>query len=113
MSVINRSSLRTSFCNNVVSRSRWAFSLTRSRVSSAERIEVRGFLISWETSAANRSMASIRSDRVSVMPSSERARSPISSLRSSRSGSEMARARPCLTSSAAAESRITGRATNR
>jgi hypothetical protein len=46
----------------------------------AERIEVRGFLISWATSAAKRSMASIRSDSEWVISSSARDRSPISSL---------------------------------
>ena len=42
MSVISRSSRRTSCCNRAVSFSRWASVLTRGRVSSAERIEVRG-----------------------------------------------------------------------
>ncbi len=113
MSVIRRSSRRTSCCSRLVRRARCSSVLTRGRVSSAERIEVRGFLISWLTSAAKRSMASMRVDRVSVMDSSARARSPISSRRSSRSGREMARARCRRTWSAAADSRITGRATNR
>ncbi|MNX99212.1 hypothetical protein D3C86_1316460 [compost metagenome] len=113
MSVIRRSRRRTSCCSRLVRRALCSSVLTRGRVSRAERIEVRGFLISWLTSAAKRSMASIRVDRVSVIDSRARARSPISSLRSSRSGREMARARCRRTWSAAADRRITGRATNR
>ena len=93
MSVISRSIRRTSCFNSAISRALAASSLTSSRVSTAERTEVSGFLISWETSAAKRSMVSMRFDKVSVMDSSERARSASSSLRSPQDrGSEMARA---------------------
>ena len=72
MSVISRSSRRTSCLQDGQSAARARpRSLTRSRVSTAERIEVSGFLISCATSAAKRSMASIRSDRASVMSSSD------------------------------------------
>ena len=97
-----------SFLRIAISRSRAAGSLTRSRVSTAERSEVSGFLISWATSAANRSMASIRSDRDWVMSSSETVRSPISSSRCASCGSEIARARDIRTRSAARASIRTG-----
>ena len=61
-------------------------SVTRSRVSTAERIEVSGLRISWATSAAKRSMASIRSDSVVVMSPASGSRSPSSSSRSAMSG---------------------------
>ena len=101
MSVTRRSSRCTSCLRMATSRSRALASVTRSSVSMAERMEVSGFLISWATSAAKVSMASIRSDRVSVISSSERERSPISSLRLDRSGSEIALARDSVTRSAA------------
>ncbi len=110
ISVTSRSSRVTSCCRMAINRSRAVLSDTRGRVSTAERIEVRGLRISCATSAAKRSMASIRSDRVTVMASSERVRSPSSSSRRARSGREMARARDRRTRSAAEARRSTGRA---
>ncbi len=110
MSVISRSSRPTSCFSMPNSRWRALSSVTRSRVSTAERMEVRGLRISCATSAAKRSMASIRSERVSVMACSERARSPSSSLRAATSGREIARLRDRRTLSAARARRSTGRA---
>ncbi len=59
MSVINRSSRPTSCLRMPNRRWRAAGSLTRSRVSTAERIEVRGFRISWATSAARQRLFGI------------------------------------------------------
>src|SRR5579862_2044962 len=112
MSVIRRSSRPTSCFRIACSRSRPAPSPTSSSVSTADRIEVSGLRISCATSAAKRSIASIRSESVWVMSSSERARSPSSSLRSAMSGRAMARARFSRTLSAAADSRRTGWAIN-
>ena len=115
MSVISRSSRRTSCLQQRPSAGRAGpWSLTRSQRLQRRADRGQGVLdLVRRRRRRSRSMASIRSDRVSVMVSSERARSPISSLRPSRSGREMARARCSRTSSAAADSRITGRATNR
>ena len=113
MSVTSRSNRVMSWCRILSSRSRAACSVTSGKVSTAERMEVRGLRISCATSAAKRSMASIRSDRVSVMLSSERARSPSSSSRRATSGREMERARDRRTRSAAEASRSTGAAISR
>ena len=53
----------------------------RSRVSIADRIEESGFLISCETSAAKRSIASMRAHSARALSSSALASSPISSRR--------------------------------
>ncbi len=58
----------------------------RRSVSIALRIEVSGFLISWATSAANRSIASIRSHSARAEAASDRASSPTSSRRASSGG---------------------------
>ena len=108
ISVIKRSRRLTSCFKMVISRSRAFGSETRSRVSVAERIEDRGLRISCATSAANRSIASMRTDWAAVMASSARPRSPSSSSRSDRSGKDMARARDSLTRSAALARRRTG-----
>ena len=115
MSVISRSSRRTSCCSRPVSVSRWAVGLDQiGRVSSAERIEVRGFLISCATSAAK---------AVRWRPSG-----PTGCRSWSPASGPGRRSRPCgppgragrwrgpaaaAPASAAADSRITGRATNR
>ncbi len=81
MSVINRSSRRTSSPMMLSRRRCWLRSSMRNRVSIAERIEDSGFLISWLTSAANRSIASIRAHSARALSSSASASSPISSRR--------------------------------
>ena len=60
MSLISRSSRRTSCCMTAISRSREWPAFTRGRVSTALRSEVSGFLSSCATSAAKLSIASMR-----------------------------------------------------
>ena len=71
MSVISRSSRPTSAVRIPSRRSRLGPSGTSGRVSTAERMEVSGLRISWATSAAKRSIASMRLERASVMASSD------------------------------------------
>ena len=60
MSLMSRSSRRTSCCMISISRSRDGSLLTRGSVSTALRSEVSGFFSSCATSAAKLSMASMR-----------------------------------------------------
>ncbi len=83
----------------------------RRSVSMALRIEVSGFLISCATSAANRSIASIRVHSAVALSDSACASSPISSRRPSRRRETLpARPRPSRMSCAARARRSSGRA---
>ena len=75
MSVISRSSRLRSAFRMALRRSAWGDpGGANSSVSTAERSEVSGFFSSCATSAAKRSMASMRADCASVIASSERVR---------------------------------------
>ena len=110
ISVIRRSSRLTSEVMTCLRRVAASGSFTRSSVSTAERMEVSGFFSSCATSAANCSLASIRSSSASVMLWIEVARSPISSVRCVSTGTSILSDAPERIRSAASARRRKGRA---
>ena len=105
MSVIRRSMRFTSLRTISIMRARESSLSARVSISTALLSEVRGFFSSCATSAAKRSIASMRSYSARVMADRLSARSPISSRRSSILGIVPRPEWPLRTSSAARASR--------
>ena len=94
MSLIRRSSRWTSSRMIAIRLRCWLGSVTRATVSTALRSEVSGFLISWATSAAKCSIASMRAHKAPVIARRSRLSSPISSPRAEKSGISTSRPWP-------------------